>query len=792
LATATFATGGATCTYGVQTFTVDGGTNTVAATFTGTVTGNALSGALTPVIAGSYSALPSTTAATVSGGGCGTKPTISNTWLQVTPTLVFTGYNYTAPTAAYSAGSATLSNPVLATAGVNPLASTISNVAGTTLTLADNASQTITATAKQVTWGHDDATAINALLSATAKGTGGAYAYAYFPPAPGGFWGSTAALNIAVGGFPSKIVGAGRTLSTVVALGPIAELVFQNQAAQGAIQDITFDGNKLTTDVAMLNCISFAHHANVAFMNPAPYGTNYVLGTAGGSSCNSSETINVFAGISDDFYAGAADQPLYNVEINQTDSQHFGMFAFGGLASNIHVNTGANNTVLISPHAYTINGAASAATTPYLLDAWGSFYDLRSDGAQQNAVQINASKTQVFGGSTVNPSTTANGVSVAASLNSVIVEGYDCSSHAAPSTQCLVLASPVGANFHGFANVGATNYNPLPKAPNAASVILGTGAGANLTVATGNMTALGINALAANTTGTANVGIGDGAGAAAATGSNGVYVGGFAGGKVSGGSGNTIVGEGALNSGASNVTAGGWTVVGNGAFNLVQGNTVAGAGLGANVCNKLTTGARALCLGNNVGSTTLATGSDVVLIGTNSSIDAPSSSTSNYIGIGAGSTAIWSATGTGTPTTAIETFHGNILLPEVTTGTNTDFVCMSSGNKLTLQTSACTISSLRFKNLVGGYRVADALGTVGKLKPIVFKMKPLAIPSPDHNYGGVQIGLSAENVAAIEPRCAIYENDGKTPKSYRQECLIAVLVAGMQVQQREIEALKAR
>jgi hypothetical protein len=71
-------------------------------------------------------------------------------------------------------------------------------------------------------------------------------------------------------------------------------------------------------------------------------------------------------------------------------------------------------------------------------------------------------------------------------------------------------------------------------------------------------------------------------------------------------------------------------------------------------------------------------------------------------------------------------------------------------------------------------------------------MKPLAIPSPDHNYGGVQIGLSAENVAAIEPRCAIYENDGKTPKSYRQECLIAVLVAGMQVQQREIEALKAR
>ncbi len=135
-----------------------------------------------------------------------------------------------------------------------------------------------------------------------------------------------------------------------------------------------------------------------------------------------------------------------------------------------------------------------------------------------------------------------------------------------------------------------------------------------------------------------------------------------------------------------------------------------------------------------------------------------------------------------------------IKMTGITTGTNADTVCLKSDGTLLIQAAACTISSMRFKNLVGDgqYKIGGALDTVAKLEPIVFTMKPGEKPNPDINYDKPQIGLSAENVAAIEPRCAIYEDDGKTPKSYRQECLIAVLVAGMQAQQREIEALKAR
>ena len=135
---------------------------------------------------------------------------------------------------------------------------------------------------------------------------------------------------------------------------------------------------------------------------------------------------------------------------------------------------------------------------------------------------------------------------------------------------------------------------------------------------------------------------------------------------------------------------------------------------------------------------------------------------------------------------------GGWAIPSATTGTNTNFGCFAAGNVFTIQSSACTISSMRFKNLIGPYKAGGALETVERLEPIVFTMKQSDPPNPDINYTLPQIGLSAENVAEVAPRCAVYENDGVTPKSYRQECLIAVLVAAVQSQQREIEALKAR
>ena len=148
------------------------------------------------------------------------------------------------------------------------------------------------------------------------------------------------------------------------------------------------------------------------------------------------------------------------------------------------------------------------------------------------------------------------------------------------------------------------------------------------------------------------------------------------------------------------------------------------------------------------------------------------------------------ATAAGTLTEAMRLDKAQgVTFPGVTTGTNADFVCMAAGNVLTLQTSACTISSLRFKDVIGELLVDRMVADVMALHPIAFKMKTPAEPNADPNYERPQIGLTAENVAAVDPRLAIYDDDMTTPKSYRQEGVIAALVVTAQAQQREIRAL---
>jgi len=110
------------------------------------------------------------------------------------------------------------------------------------------------------------------------------------------------------------------------------------------------------------------------------------------------------------------------------------------------------------------------------------------------------------------------------------------------------------------------------------------------------------------------------------------------------------------------------------------------------------------------------------------------------------------------------------------TGTNADFVCLSATGVLLVQTTACTISSMRFKRDIAPLE-GDALARVNALNPVAFNMKDA--PNADPNYDKRQIGLMAENVAAVDPRMAIYEDDGVTPKSYRQESIIAALVAAV-------------
>jgi endosialidase-like protein len=154
-------------------------------------------------------------------------------------------------------------------------------------------------------------------------------------------------------------------------------------------------------------------------------------------------------------------------------------------------------------------------------------------------------------------------------------------------------------------------------------------------------------------------------------------------------------------------------------------------------------------------------------------------------------------TSTGTVSLGNSSNTGKTELLGLGTGTNADFLCLGSSGLVFIQSSACTISSRRYKENIEPFE-GDAIAALGKLEVMHFNMKPRAdmLPNHDPNFSARQIGLIAEDVHAAMPECSVYEDDLTTPKSYRPECVIAYLVkAGQQrqaqahFQQLEIYAL---
>lgn len=126
------------------------------------------------------------------------------------------------------------------------------------------------------------------------------------------------------------------------------------------------------------------------------------------------------------------------------------------------------------------------------------------------------------------------------------------------------------------------------------------------------------------------------------------------------------------------------------------------------------------------------------------------------------------------------------------TGTNADFLCLSAAGLVLLQTTACTISSLRFKPDWKLYE-PSGMDTVRQLEIGTFHLADsLAADNRDPNARSLQIGLNAENVARVLPEAAVYEDDMTTPKSYRQESIIALYAKALQELSADITSLRSQ
>lgn len=214
------------------------------------------------------------------------------------------------------------------------------------------------------------------------------------------------------------------------------------------------------------------------------------------------------------------------------------------------------------------------------------------------------------------------------------------------------------------------------------NTLVGNGSGRN--VSGNNNTALGLGTLSSagvdggSFSGSGNTAVGTSAGNTITTGNNNTAIGYQSGLSLTTGTLNVAVGYQAGENWVSsqgNIAVGLSASLGTGSWNDVIGyqagnkmttsnfDTIFGTSAG----KALTNGSNNTLLGAQVGSVTLATGNNNVLIGTNSSCDAPTAATGNYIGLCAGSTPVIAVAGAGTPATAVTTVSGTMVLPNLPT-----------------------------------------------------------------------------------------------------------------------------
>jgi len=787
LSTAAVVSGGVCPTPGTYTFTVSGGIETTVAQFNGTVSGGVLSGTLTPTQAGSYQSLPSTSAASVTGGGCTTAPTVSSTWSLPSVTVLFTGYQYpvSGTTVAPSSGNATLT-VTLGTPVAAPLSTTIAAVGGANaITLGTTNGQSLTGN-HYVSWGFDNSAAIQAMIASAGTGSG----YAYIPSPPNGeYWGVTSPIQIDPSANASWIVGAGSANTIIMALAPMSYVAYKSTSIVKGIKvsDIGFDGNKIATSTCYFAADSQVTYNLLQCKNAASF-AEIVAGDGVTNGAVASEYYAPYARIDAALYNGDYDSPLHAIVVNETDSEWFGGHCIGGEADEFNVSSTGFNTKVYGTHC-SPNGAVSP-TEGFNILAFSQLFSSSSDNSLLYGYYVGANNVVISGGAIgAGSPATLYGAYIAPSITNVAINGVNLTNIATSASNAVVYGTPIATNLYVYGNAGATDYSSLPTPVNGDPTTLASGQGA-----LGSITATSVSQASAygqfalaKATGASDTAIGYFSGHSATTGNSGTYVGAFAGNNFTTASSSIAIGTSACSGAAmASVT---------GLYNICIGKSIGGALSGAANNNiliggnlsaaALTTGNSDILIGPGVAPSVLATGVNDLLIG--AAIDTPGAGTSNYINI----EGIWTATGIGTPSTSASTHFGSQTFPNVTTGTNADFACFGAGGLLTLQTSACTISSLRFKEDVLPM-TAHALPIIARMTVDSYRLKPTVPANRDPNARSVQYGLIAENIAKIVPECAIYEPDMKTPKSYRQECVIALLVKADQELLARVHTLESR
>lgn len=411
---------------------------------------------------------------------------------------------------------------------------------------------------------------------------------------------------------------------------------------------------------------------------------------------------------------------------------------------NLISNSGANTTAGKSA-MYAGGSSQSTAIGAQSLQGNGSAVAVGGTAAAGDVLQLTF--TGAFTGSPISVTTT---VTAGQSLNSMATALFNAViANTTLANPLIVDANTTTSGVDGatgniifrFRGTGSTGLN-IVVTGSVTGAATETLAITNGSVGSDNI-AVGYQAMMGNYLSTAarNISIGDTTTPLLSTGNDNVTVGTAAGPSISTSTQNVLIGSQAggilLATGGGNVIVGyrAQVTVANENNSVIIGSNVGGGALGAmggssSVVIGATTGNAGLIggaqtiIGRGVGSTTDATGTNVVLIGTSSSCDTPTSSTSNYVALCANAGPVFSVTGTNTPSTSATTIAGSLNV----VGT------LSQNGTTILQWLTGTTGSIGGSALLAGACTSGTVAVTGSTTAMAVVATPVTYPGDGFDW----------------------------------------------------------
>ena len=425
--------------------------NYQAALVTGTVSGGVLSGALTVSAGGLYQDFRSPgnvlnpQSIILTGGGCTSPPVITATFDVASVTHWAVGQDYTAPTATFSDGNATLTGLTIGTPVGGTLSTTLATVTdGLHGTLAAPAGSTLTAkTALVVIGGADNHNAIQNAISGNSAPTSalGGSPILIPPVQPDYCFGMGSSVAI-----PSKYVvtfrGTGVQASSLCGTAAFTGLFTKDDTyfGNGAVfENLILDGDKAVNKIYSGGCDTQQSWINVKLINPAPLGIAMQIGDNDG--CAGGHYQSVYTDVNRSIYTWPYDGPLIGKHIQATDTVMVDSENVGAMLYNTQYDSGSAGGHCIGCHDYTIDHSTRCFD---IISYRVELVQPECDAPWIASIGIHNSQVWVRGGSYNTTSINAYyGVNVDANLNHVHVEGFSAIKVALPENR-VFWQGPIG------------------------------------------------------------------------------------------------------------------------------------------------------------------------------------------------------------------------------------------------------------------------------------------------------------------------------------------------------------